>query len=442
MNIPENEKVHLRHLFIEVGLWCNLSCRHCYQGEMQNLSIRHEYIDALCESTYEIDELSLSGGEISLYVNEMKMIMDKLIENNIKVNYVNIYTNAKERNEELLNLFNWFRWDHTTFPEKAIVQISADRFHTSCDENFTKKELDENIEWFREKYQNCDLVIIPEITTMSLQGKAKTMDKSDFFDVDEIIADRKEGATQRIEYKETCCENENICGYGCVKNCITSDITLGVDGYLYFGQMAPAFTDRNENNSIGHIMSDSILELVKQWNNRVIKTGNAVIKSKNNIGLHAYDMLRKILGYKKGIYSAVRTKNIKLLDVMSENIDFEMEQWNNFISRFRYSENVSMPKSDMIKYNNIADEMGCLKVMTEDELNILNSIGKLTNELKSLFSVAYLKLLPPLNLLYLGVEIPPMSEYENKMYDILMELLRAKNEWDIDGYIDAWNKLK
>lgn len=440
-HIPENEKVHLRHLFIELGLWCNLNCRHCFQGEMENISIRPEYIDALCEKVHEIDELSFTGGEVSLYVSEMRMVLNKLIDNHIKTNYVNIYTNAKERNEELVNLFNWFRKEHTTFPEKAIIQISGDRFHTSCDANFTEKELKENIQWFKEKCLNCNIKIEEKIRTMSIQGKALTMDKTDFFDVDEVIISRKEEPEAKIQYKCLCCENENLCGYGCVKNCIISDLTLGCDGYLYYGQMPPAFLDRTESNSIGHIMSESILNLIRKWNDRVKEVGTVFIKRNNNISLYALDTIRKILQCKKDMYYAAKHKNIKMLDDISQLADLYAQNWNDFIAQFRYVDDDKMAKEYIKEYNLIANEMGYLKMMTKEDYELANATSKLFDGLKPLFSVAYIKATPIVNILFSGT-VEFLSEYDKKLYAVLSDLHRSKVEWNLKNYEDAWRRLK
>ena len=114
MDIEKNKKVFLNSLEIILGTRCNLKCSHCLGGDPKNMEIQPQHIDKIIDNITGIDKLSFIGYEISLYIDKIKMIFDKLIAANTKVNRIVFCTNAVVFSQELADLFNDFRHNHTT----------------------------------------------------------------------------------------------------------------------------------------------------------------------------------------------------------------------------------------------------------------------------------------------------------------------------------------
>ena len=104
MKVDKSKKIHARDLGIEIGTKCNLKCKHCFLGDAPELTIKPEYIDAILENVYEIDDLWLSGGEITLYLDEVELILQKIIEAKIRVNYICFITNGVIKSKSLFLL--------------------------------------------------------------------------------------------------------------------------------------------------------------------------------------------------------------------------------------------------------------------------------------------------------------------------------------------------
>lgn len=47
MKVDKSKKIHTRDLGIEIGMKCNLKCKHCFLGDAPELTIKPEYIDAI-----------------------------------------------------------------------------------------------------------------------------------------------------------------------------------------------------------------------------------------------------------------------------------------------------------------------------------------------------------------------------------------------------------
>ena len=92
--MEQNDKLYFRHLGIEINTDCNLNCAHCYMGEKTATIIKPEYIDAIIANASGIDELTITGGEITLHLDILKMVLKKFAESGLKINYINLVTNG------------------------------------------------------------------------------------------------------------------------------------------------------------------------------------------------------------------------------------------------------------------------------------------------------------------------------------------------------------
>ena len=97
-------KVHLNNLAVIVGTACNLKCKHCLGGNPnKHMVIQEKYINDLTPNITGIDELSFIGYEDTLYIEEMKMIFDKLLSAGIKINRFTAFTNAVDYSQDLID---------------------------------------------------------------------------------------------------------------------------------------------------------------------------------------------------------------------------------------------------------------------------------------------------------------------------------------------------
>lgn len=104
--IRKKYRLSLRNTTIELGLKCNFKCRHCFQGESQDVAITPDIINAICDNVLWIDELHFVGGEPMLYVDELRMILKIFKKRRIRVNYLGITTNMSMRSQEFADVYN------------------------------------------------------------------------------------------------------------------------------------------------------------------------------------------------------------------------------------------------------------------------------------------------------------------------------------------------
>ena len=124
-----NDKVQIAELVVNLGIGCNMKCRHCYQGEItNNLAIKNESIDALVKKIYAVSELTVGGGEIALYLKEFEYMIQKFMEYNVRVNWLTVVTNGTIQSQKLIDLFVDFA-EYTTYPDEAELRISNTQYH-------------------------------------------------------------------------------------------------------------------------------------------------------------------------------------------------------------------------------------------------------------------------------------------------------------------------
>ena len=83
-------------LGIEVTRKCNMNCDFCARGQAQNLEISKEIIDKTLDELSDtfIANLRINGGEPLLAQELMIYLLNKIIENNIHVNIISLFTNG------------------------------------------------------------------------------------------------------------------------------------------------------------------------------------------------------------------------------------------------------------------------------------------------------------------------------------------------------------
>lgn len=275
------EKVSLREVTLELGRKCNLKCKHCMKGKSQDVAMSDEVMDALLDNVYFIDEFNFGGGEPLLYVERMETLLRKCKEKGVKVNYITVVSNCTIKSEEFVRVFN--EWgEYTTFRNNRLL-VSNDIFHEEyVKEHLPSVNLEENIKWYEERLKYCG---VEKADNMSLNLKIRILDegnvnswtqeeKDEFLRVDKISIEKNKSLLTPI--KPICQGKENACGYGCVKNCVSSTIVVNVYGKIYLHDGMPFEDQDNPENEMvmGNILEKDIYTIIKEWNESLNETKN------------------------------------------------------------------------------------------------------------------------------------------------------------------------
>ena len=333
MIVEENKKLHMRFLNIEFGTKCNLKCRHCYMGDLPDLAIKPEYVDAVLDNVYELDELWLSGGEITLYLDHVEMILRKVLNAKIKVNYFGIVTNGVIKSERLTEIFEKFRLT-TTFPNDANFRISVDKFHSE-QSGISEEKMNEVVKWYQERVGGKVLENRLDNAWLFLVGRARNLSSSELKNFKNVAVKKDTKCkVYKISFKPLCEGEKNACGYGCVKNCVSSHLNLAADGYLYANYEESYDSKDRRNFSVCHIMERPVFDALKEWNTACEKgSGTAFVKVKEDtVEFHFFLMQAAISYFKIEIANAYEKNDIKKLEECAEVFDYCIEKWNDYLT--------------------------------------------------------------------------------------------------------------
>lgn len=118
----------ISNLVVEVTRRCNMKCMHCLRGGVQNKNIDLRYIDTLLNQVENINGVTFTGGEPSLYVEAISCFLDRAKEKGINIGFFYIATNGLKINEDFvvacLKLYSYC-WEK----EMCMVQVSNDYYH-------------------------------------------------------------------------------------------------------------------------------------------------------------------------------------------------------------------------------------------------------------------------------------------------------------------------
>lgn len=352
MKVDKSKKIHARFLEIEVGTKCNLKCKHCYLGDAPELTIKPEYIDAILENVYEIDDLLLAGGEITLYLDEVELVLEKIIKAKIKINYICFVTNGVIKSKRLVKLFEQFR-QITTFPQKAGIRVSIDEFHLE-QSGKTEKDMNDIIKWYQERVGGIVEANRLENSYVLLEGRAKESFNYIVDNYKNVAMYRRIKCIQnRVIFNPLCKGKENVCGYGCVKNCFTSQLCLASDGYLYVHHEGTYDLDDRSNAALCHIMDKSIYDAVTNWNNDCQDTATVPfvrIKS-DSVGFRSFLMNSLFSWFTVNLLEAYERNNVKQLLLCATVMDYGIKKWNNYLKDNSIGECIeTISISEMTKY--------------------------------------------------------------------------------------------
>ena len=124
------------HLGVELTQKCNLNCSHCFRGEARNINISRDIIEKVFEEVKYVGVLDLSGGEVFLGYEQLKMILDVAKEKNVKIKNCSMLTNGTIYDERMYILLDEY------FGEKYQVGISDDDFHDKSIRRVYEKQIE------------------------------------------------------------------------------------------------------------------------------------------------------------------------------------------------------------------------------------------------------------------------------------------------------------
>jgi hypothetical protein len=119
-------KFFIEHLTIEVTRRCNLWCEHCMRGDPQDISIKSESIDHFLDNIQGIRNITITGGEPSLAIQEMKCLLKKLKKRGVDYYHFYLVTNGFIATRDFFHTCLDFR-EYALC--SGIVAISNDTYH-------------------------------------------------------------------------------------------------------------------------------------------------------------------------------------------------------------------------------------------------------------------------------------------------------------------------
>ncbi len=111
------------HLGIELTQRCNLNCSHCFRGEDRNIDILKSILEKVFEEIKYVQTLDLSGGEVFLGYEQLKMLLEIAKERNVTIKYCSMLTNGTVYDSRIYELLD------EQFGTNYQVGISDDDFH-------------------------------------------------------------------------------------------------------------------------------------------------------------------------------------------------------------------------------------------------------------------------------------------------------------------------
>lgn len=114
----------VENLYLELTRMCTLECEHCLRGDRRNEYMSFDTINNCLKDITEIDALLLTGGEPLLAIEQIKVIIRIIKENNIKVNRINLGTNGTVLDENILNVLK-----ELSSISYLDLKVSNDMFH-------------------------------------------------------------------------------------------------------------------------------------------------------------------------------------------------------------------------------------------------------------------------------------------------------------------------
>lgn len=129
-------KIAAYHLGIELTQNCNLDCIHCYKGEKKCVNISREILERVFDEIKYVYILNLSGGEIFLGYEQLKMLLEIAREKKTQINNCSMIINGTLYDQRIYDLLDEY------FGDNYQIGISDDDFHDKSIQRICGKNKD------------------------------------------------------------------------------------------------------------------------------------------------------------------------------------------------------------------------------------------------------------------------------------------------------------
>lgn len=103
-----NQTIIADTLMLEITRRCNMCCEHCLRGPAQNMDMSDAIIRQSLQHIQQVNNITFTGGEPSLYPHAMKVALDYCKQHHIPVYGMYVVTNGKEISDEFMHiLLDW-----------------------------------------------------------------------------------------------------------------------------------------------------------------------------------------------------------------------------------------------------------------------------------------------------------------------------------------------
>lgn len=425
MEIEENKKVHLNYLTIIVGTKCNLKCAHCLGGTPEHMEMKPEYIESLIENITGIDEIRFAGYEISLYPATVEMILQKFVSKNVKINHVTFLTNAVSYSKELVRLFTWFRDNHTTYPNKAVFQISVDEFHYN--NGFSKEKLENNIEKYKQALGN-EYVHYNNIDNgLYIIGRAKNLKLKDIQSYNKVLLPTT--GTHKVAFRAECKGEQNTCNNGkCICNCIVSDFVLLPNGY-YYNYETEAFNaldTKDYTYAIGMIGKSSIYDMIHKYINNSLEDKKDVVFQ--NYNCHMWNiryLLYRYLIFRDKAKLAFENDDVFLYFNAKKEMQSMFDTTFRRVEKITNTENIS---TYFMVLTQISQEFNMITTIGDDFFFHSKQKTECLNRIQNLYVSS-------------SFNRKTFAHYYGMDYDLFMQLWQCYEDTNFNEYKNLANKI-
>lgn len=257
-----NEKLHLYYLELEITRKCNLKCQHCFCGEAQDLTISEQVIYITLNQIQGSAIINITGGEPMLVPEKVEYIVDKIIENRVKVLGFGAVVNGTIQDERAISFINSLNKiasyinEHTMTDKhnKVGISISDDEFH--------QNNPNQAIEFYK-RYAS-DLVYVENHNEVQKNrgkrneiinsGRAKKNEIGKVCEIYKCPYSNKKccRSSHRIEVED----GENYSIIKCpIQICANGNV--GISNMISF--------EEEDKYAMGNILNESLISMIKKW---------------------------------------------------------------------------------------------------------------------------------------------------------------------------------
>lgn len=149
------EKYNYFDVVLEVTRRCNMKCAHCLRGYAQNMDMSQDTVNKFLDSAKSIGSLVFTGGEPVLNSELVIYIINRIINENIPLEYFYMVTNAGVFSEKLFSKIVKL-YEYVEDKSLSNVFVSFDQFHDQS-EVITKNSLRwKSLEFYGDAFERLD----------------------------------------------------------------------------------------------------------------------------------------------------------------------------------------------------------------------------------------------------------------------------------------------